>query len=677
MARAFGTTTRMAVAGCLLACASLARAEEAEEDAPYRAVAVVERPIASGSSIDPTAAATVVTAQDRPRALETTDELLNEVPGAQVRRLGPVGSFSGLSLRGANLEHTTVLLGEVPLGGAEGAAFDLSTLPLSMIDRVEIYRGGAPLALGFGGIGGVLRLVPRDDRRTRAEGSVGTGSFGLYSARANASVNEGDLSVQTVAGFRRAKNDYPYRHDANTHFDPTDDFEARRQNADIEEGWAFGRLRKRVGGGAIEGFVTGYGRTGGLLGSPRNEPRHARRNLARMIAALSYTHEDDLAEGRRVKFRLTGASSFERARFLDLYREVAFSPTATDDRILRTFAQAYGEIELLPFLDLAAIGSLASDRFSPEDDLASVDPSRSRRRLLALGSELRAHGELLGMRGELRASGRVELADSRLAEIRQESLGQETSAHTVAPTLRLAGVLEVVRGLALSSSIATATRIPSLLELFGDRAFVRGRTDLAPERSRTVDVGVVLARNVGPVRGVFEVRAFTSEIDDLIRYRRTAQDAIVPENIARARMQGIEIGARTDVLQRFALTGNATLLRTRDVSLDRMLPLRPQLNAYARPEVLLGPWGVVDDLVLFVDALHLASNFTDPNNTSVIPRRTVFGLGAAIELAERRLRIEASVRDLFDERPLDLVGFPLPGRSFGIELTLRTDGGRT
>lgn len=667
----------MAAGALVVACASIAYAQEREPSEPaYGATAVAPRPIPSGSALDPTASATVIRVDERARALESTDELLHEVPGAQVRRLGPIGSFSGLSLRGANLEHTTVLFGEIPLGGAEGASFDLSTLPLSTIDRIEVYRGGAPLALGFGGIGGVLRLVPRDERETRAEGSVGVGSFGLATARASATVSGDAVTVQTVAGMRRANNDYPYRHDANTHFDPSDDYEARRRNASIDEGWAFGRIRADARGGVLDGIVTAYGRTGGLLGSPRNEPIHTRRNLARMLAALRYTREANLEGGRHTTFRLSTATQYERQRFVDLYREVAFTPTATDDRILRTFAQAYGEIALARFVDLAAIGTLASDRFSPDDDLATIDASGSRRRLLGLGGELRAHGALGSIRGEIRASGRVELADSKLYEIRQERLGDTTHARTVAPTFRLAGVIELLRGLAFSSSIATATRIPSLLELFGDRAFVRGATDLDPERSRTVDVGLVGRASRGPFRGSSaELRAFTSDVHDLIRYRRTAQDAIVPENVARATMKGIEIGVRGELLRRIALTGNATLLRTRDATLDRMLPLRPQLNAYARPEWMLGPFRGIDAIVLYVDVFHLSSNFTDPYNTSVIARRTVFGVGAAAELLARRLRVEASVRDLFDERPLDLVGFPLPGRSFGIEITVRTEGG--
>jgi hypothetical protein len=42
-----------------------------------------------------------------------------------------------------------------------------------------------------------------------------------------------------------------------------------------------------------------------------------------------------------------------------------------------------------------------------------------------------------------------------------------------------------------------------------------------------------------------------------------------------------------------------------------------------------------------------------------------------VDLLETRLRIAATLSDLFDVGGQDLVGFPLPGRRFGVAITLR------
>ena len=70
---------------------------------------------------------------------------------------------------------------------------------------------------------------------------------------------------------------------------------------------------------------------------------------------------------------------------------------------------------------------------------------------------------------------------------------------------------------------------------------------------------------------------------------------------------------------------------------------------------------------------HVGANFTDPANTTRIEARTLFGAGAAIDAFERRWRLSFAARDVTDVRPKDVIGFPLPGRSFALELTYRTE----
>ncbi|MFK7992058.1 MAG: TonB-dependent receptor, partial [Sandaracinaceae bacterium] len=156
-----------------IALASTAQAQE------LGVTAEAERPMARTGGDDPSASATEIDARDRPRAMDTLEDAVREAPGARTLSTGGYGSSTTLSLRGADASQTEVLFGDVPLTSADGAAFDLSTLPLWAIGSVEVYRGGAPTFLGVSPVGGVLRLRPREARRTEAEGTLGVGSFGL------------------------------------------------------------------------------------------------------------------------------------------------------------------------------------------------------------------------------------------------------------------------------------------------------------------------------------------------------------------------------------------------------------------------------------------------------------------------------------------------------------------
>ena len=109
-----------------------------------------------------------------------------------------------------------------------------------------------------------------------------------------------------------------------------------------------------------------------------------------------------------------------------------------------------------------------------------------------------------------------------------------------------------------------------------------------------------------------------------------------------------------------------------DLALERDLPLRPTLAAYARPTLSFGPWGALSDVDGFVDVTHVGDSYADPANLVVTPGRTRFGAGVGVGLFRGRIRIDAMIDDVFDARGQDVLGFPLPGRSFFVDLTLRT-----
>jgi outer membrane cobalamin receptor len=152
----------------------------ASADDLFGASADVRRPLAASNREDATASGTEIEARERPAAHETVSDLLLEIPGSRSFRTGALGSFTSASLRGAEVEHTVVLFGELPISSADAGAFNLSTIPVSALDRVVVYRGGAPVWLSQGAIGGVIQLVPRSAIGTALSGTATAGSLGTY-----------------------------------------------------------------------------------------------------------------------------------------------------------------------------------------------------------------------------------------------------------------------------------------------------------------------------------------------------------------------------------------------------------------------------------------------------------------------------------------------------------------
>lgn len=669
-----GSATLAALAVALSAGRALAQAP-ADDAEGFGTTARVEREVPTGAGDDPTASATTVELQDRPHAFDTLDEVVLEVPGAQAWVTGAYGAFRTLSLRGADGQHTTVLLGDLPLA-AEGEAFDLSTVPTTLLERVEVYRGGAPMWIGAGGIGGVLRLVPRSEERSLAEASVGAGSFGLLHGRVTTAISDedGSPSWTASAGATHSDGDFPFLYDP-TELVPGDERELRRDNGDVDEGHGLVHVVSDAGGGRLEAVVLGYGRTGGVNG-PAIQVSSARRSFSRLLAATSWRREGDARGGARPpwRVRLSAGASYERDALSDRFGEIGFGrPRMTDDRTLRVHALAAGEAQLAPWLGVGTVVTGLREERRPEDARGQTPVPASARWSGAAGGELRLSGRIGRARFEVRPSARVRLVRAELFEIALGREGRELRSDHVAPTLRLGAAIEPVPGIVLSASAATARRIPTFLELFGDRAFLLGDTRLRPERSVMVDGGALARGRVGALRGSVEARAFALFVDDLIRYRRTAQNQALPENVDRARTLGAEVGARGELHRRVGLTAAVTWLSPRDVGLDRTLPLRPRIQAYARPEVHLEPFGPLHRLTLFADVTHVGATFGDPHNLVVVGSRTLFGAGAAARLWDDRLVVAATGADLTDERPSDVLGFPLPGRTLEVTVTARTE----
>lgn len=85
------------------------------------------------------------------------------VPGLDFAQTGAPGSQASAFIRGANAEHTKVLLDGIPLNDPSSPkrAFDFSNFSLDNVDRIEILRGAQSTLYGSDAIGGVVNIITK------------------------------------------------------------------------------------------------------------------------------------------------------------------------------------------------------------------------------------------------------------------------------------------------------------------------------------------------------------------------------------------------------------------------------------------------------------------------------------------------------------------------------------
>jgi len=152
----------------------------------------------------------VITREDLKRLQAgTVLDALRMVPGLDTLLSGPRGQNVSLMLRGANTEHTLVLLDGIPLNDpiSIGRLFGgLDHISVEQIDRIEVVRGPLSPLYGSSAMGGVVNILTRKD----AEGYQGAlgfegGSYGTF--RESASFSGGDAGGHVSLALTRFDTD--------------------------------------------------------------------------------------------------------------------------------------------------------------------------------------------------------------------------------------------------------------------------------------------------------------------------------------------------------------------------------------------------------------------------------------------------------------------------------------
>jgi len=119
--------------------------------------------------------------QEQPTTLV---ELLNRTAGIRVRQTGGLGSSSNLMINGFQNRSIRYFKDGIPMDYL-GNGFDISLVPVNMLERVEVYKGVLPPTLGSDALGGALNLVTKQTADDQLDASYEYGSFSTHRASIN------------------------------------------------------------------------------------------------------------------------------------------------------------------------------------------------------------------------------------------------------------------------------------------------------------------------------------------------------------------------------------------------------------------------------------------------------------------------------------------------------------
>ena len=633
---------------------------------------------------------TIIHADDHPATASVADAVGASV-GAQSRSLGGFGAYASISVRGATPGHTTILVDGVPLARLAAVTTDLGRYSLDAFSRVELYRGAVPIELGGAGVGGALNLVTRlgrGERGERVRASAGAGSHGARHVRlayGDAHADGRVLSASTL-GYQGAAGDYSFFSDNGTPLNANDDsYETRSNNSfsQLDAATRWGTANRSAAFG-----LRFAGKRQGLPGSATQPTLSASLSTIDVIADGHVEHRAGAASARQQGFLLV-----ERQRLRDPDGELGLG---AQDRGYLTSAAGAASTWRLPISRHRATAGveLRADRFRDSDmvnDSAPLTGDREGGALLAAFDVALDPASTIVVTPAARFD-IVRTAPAPMAT--GPTAGMEYSPRwDSVPSPRLTARAAITSDVSIKTSAGYYVRLPTLVELFGNRGSIIGSPELRPERGPSSDVGVVWApaEALGDVdRILVEASVFGTRSHDTIAFVSSIGFISRALNITNSQSYGAELVASARIARTLSLTANYTRLVTEQITdevsfANKALPRQPGHAVYARVDVMRRV--LARRASLWLDGSFQSQTFLDQANLMRVPARVLAGAGVRIELA-LGLAATASAENLADTRiqhlPLDppprpdltetkaaladVAGFPLPGRTLYVSL---------
>lgn len=440
-----------------------------------------------------------VTVIDRDTLISTAApdlfSVLQSVPGLQLARTGLMGAQTSIFTRGAESDHTLVLLDGVRLNTASEGAARLENIPLSQIERIEVTRGPQSSIYGADAIGGIVHIYTAqpssaDSPALSGDISAGAGTQASRSGQANVTVTRNNTEL-----------------DLNLSHNETDGIRPRNEPVSAEDEAPY------------ENTAYSARLTQQLTGDSR---------LWASIFESDAEYIFDGGQSENVSRTVTGGARFE---FNDQFTSQVQISRFKDDNLYQQFS------------DTESTTTRTSVQWQNEitwnDDgqsVLGVDKDREKLIYVASGAtqnnERRDNTAVFALHSQAFGANQLSLS-FRYDD--NEQFGDFTTG-------RVALGRDISEQTNIWIAAGTAFKAPNLVDLYVDfpAFFFYGNPDLEPEESENTEIGIrTMLANTS-----LQATAFNNRLSDMIASNATF-DSLT--NISRAEISGLEFSASRSI----------------------------------------------------------------------------------------------------------------------------------
>lgn len=653
----------------------------------------------------------------------TLTDLMNRSTGVRIRQNGGLGSRPEISINGFQGKAIKYFKDGIPLDYL-GDGYNIASLPLEALERIEVYKGVLPVSLGADALGGAVNLITPKKRGSQLHAFYEIGSFNTHRLGATAAHETKNRKWSYGADFFFNHSDNDYKalvgvRDPNT---ANLDYQYMRMFHNAFQnyyGEAYVNLQNRTWADELRLSVTGF--------ALKREQQHPALMTDAYGAVLGKQHtiapslryKKKLLDGRLSLDQFASYNNLQTQRIdtlmgrYDWYGD--FSPKTTPGESRLPSLSEIHERQLVlrtnigyqinPTTNLGFNYVFTDAQRDGEDPygqrLAGTDidvlslPSSYQKQVFGVSLDKywmdeKLHNQLMGKFYRYQASG-IQNTWFSTDVTENDKRQQSGSFWGIAEALRY----RVMPNAFIRGSLEYTYRLPEREELFGNNIFVVPNFELSPEKSFNANLGYQQTFGGN----------FTLEANGF--YRRTkGLILLVPIQAPNAQYQNQEhvkgFGFDVDMNYRFGrnytLSGNATWQNLRLFGIthetdrwknDARLRNTPYFFANAGLQSNHDAvFADKDNLKVFVNYNFLREFYLETirkdlepggflglsgqaniNSNLRIPNQHLLNAGLTYKLPSGKVNIGAEVRNLLDKDLYDYYRIQRPGRSFHLKVS--------
>lgn len=505
---------------------------------------------------------TAVISQEQISAIKpnSIDELLRTVTGISIYQNG-AGKTTSLSIRGGDNRHTLILLDGTPIKDpTSSSGFDISSIPVSNIERIEIVKGPAAAAIGGDALNGAINIITKKGGEKPLQADIAAqsslhkqnfaGLASLYGSKgmANYRISMNYLYDENVSAFKDLPENDPNsmaNFSAYLNLKPVDDLSTSLQ------------INYTDRQSEIDGYDASFNKADlpdEFFNTQRAntiwKTKYIVKNIWEPVLTLSHTYTN----------RETGNIKTLKERKSDYFKSNAINLNFLNNfYILDAFVLSFGLDYEYNTIDTKSFGAV----FNKDANYTSIY-----------------------------LQGNINLFDAWNTVITIR--GQKDNEYDFIPSYNIASVYDITMiDLQLKASFGTGVLSPTLYHLYD---ITSGNKDLKQEQNISYEVG--FSNGLFDKKIVYGLSWFDNYYDNLIQYVDLGNFTGMFYNVAKAHMRGIEANIIINPIKYISFGANYTWLQTFD-TYEKPLARKPEHQVTAFLNIK-----PIDALNIYMEAIY-------------------------------------------------------------------------